>query len=280
MKLILIPSSIDNILNLHNKVDGFILPIKDLSVNYNYYIDINKLDDIMPKLKDKDVFISLNKNMHNKDLKILKDTLLKLEKYDIKGIIYYDVALVNLKKELNLKNDLVWGAEHLVNNYGTINYWHQEGVNYAYLSSEITKNEILEIKKNTNSKLMMNIFGYVPIFTSKRNLVNNYLETFDKEKISNIYYMYKEGVTYPLMDTSNGTTAYSGFILNGVKEYFDLDLDYYVINSFLIDDIETILDIFNEINESNLEKCYQKLNNLIGNTDDGFLHKETIYKVK
>ena len=280
MKLILIPSSIDNILNLHNKVDGFILPIKDLSVNYNYYIDINELDDIMPKLKDKDVFISLNKNMHNKDLEILKDTLLKLEKYDIKGIIYYDVALVNLKKELNLKNDLVWGAEHLVNNYGTINYWHQEGVNYAYLSSEITKNEILEIKKNTNSKLMMNIFGYVPIFTSKRNLVNNYLETFDKEKISNIYYMYKEGVTYPLMDTSNGTTAYSGFILNGVKEYFDLDLDYYVINSFLIDDIEAIVDIFNEINENNLEKCYQKLNNLIGNTDDGFLHKETIYKVK
>lgn len=280
MKLILIPNSIDNILNLHNKVDGFILPIKDLSVNYNYYIDINELDDIMPKLKDKDVFISLNKNMHNKDLKILKETLLKLEKYDIKGIIYYDVALVNMKKELNLKNDLVWGAEHLVNNYGTINYWNQEGVNYAYLSSEITKNEILEIKKNTNSKLMMNIFGYVPIFTSKRNLVNNYLETFDKEKISNIYYMYKEGVTYPLMDTSNGTTAYSGFILNGVKEYFDLDLDYYVINSFLIDDIEAILDIFNEINESNLEKCYQKLNNLIGNTDDGFLHKETIYKVK
>ena len=82
------------------------------------------------------------------------------------------------------------------------------------------------------------------------------------------------------MDTSNGTTAYSGFILNGVKEYSDLDVDYYVINSFLIDDIEAILDIFNEINESNLEKCYQKLNNLIGNTDDGFLHKETIYKVK
>ena len=218
--------------------------------------------------------------MHNKDLDILKETLLKLENYDIKGIIYYDVALVNLKKELNLKNDLVWGAEHLVNNYGTINYWHDEGVNYAYLSSEITKNEILEIKEKAKSKLMMNIFGYVPIFTSKRNLVNNYLETFDKEKISNIYYMYKEGVTYPLMDTKNGTTAYSGFVLNGIKEYFDLDLDYYVINSFLIDDIETILDTFREVNENNLEKCYQKLNNIIGNMDDGFLHKETIYKVK
>ena len=280
MNLILIPNSIDDIKNLQNKVDGFILPIKDLSVNYNYYIELSELDSIFSTVKDKDIFISLNKNMHNKDLDILKNTLLKLEKYDIKGIIYYDVALVNMKKELNLKNDLVWAAEHLVNNYGTINYWYQEGVNYAYLSSEITKNEILEIKKNSKAKLMMNIFGYVPIFTSKRNLVNNYLETFNKEKISNIYYMYKEGITYPLMDTKNGTTAYSGFVLNGIKEYFDLNMDYYVINSFLIDDIETILDIFREVNENNLEKCYQKLNNIIGNMDDGFLHKETIYKVK
>ena len=280
MNLILIPNSIDDIKNLQNKVDGFILPIKDLSVNYNYYIELSELDSIFSTVKDKDIFISLNKNMHNKDLDILKDTLLKLEKYDIKGIIYYDVALVNMKKELNLKNDLVWAAEHLVNNYGTINYWYQEGVNYAYLSSEITKNEILEIKKNSKAKLMMNIFGYVPIFTSKRNLVNNYLETFNKEKISNIYYMYKEGITYPLMDTKNGTTAYSGFVLNGIKEYFDLNMDYYVINSFLIDDIEAILDIFREANENNLEKCYQKLNNIIVNMDDGFLHKETIYKVK
>ena len=280
MSLILIPNSIDDIKNLHKKVDGFILPIKDLSVNYNYYIDIDELDNIFSTVKDKDMFISLNKNMHNKDLENLKKVLIKLENYNIKGIIYYDVALVRLKKELNLKNDLVWAAEHLVNNYGTINYWYDEGVNYAYLSSEITKNEILEIKKNSKAKLMMNIFGYVPIFTSKRNLVNNYLETFDKEKVSNIYYMYKEGITYPLMDTKNGTTAYSGFVLNGIKEYFDLDLDYYVINSFLIDDIEAILDIFSEVNENNLEKCYQKLNNIIGNMDDGFLHKETIYKVK
>ena len=280
MNLILIPNSIDQIRNLHDKVDGFILPIKDLSVNYNYYIDIDELESILSILKDKKIFISLNKNMHNKDLDMLKKVLVKLEDYNIEGIIYYDVALVRLKNELKLKNDLVWAAEHLVNNYGTINYWYSEGVNKAYLSSEITKNEIIDIKKNTKAKLMMNIFGYVPIFTSKRHLVDNYLDTFDKEKISNIYYMYKEGVTYPVMDTKTGTVAYSGHILNGIKEYYDLDMDYYVINSFLIDDIEKVLDIFNDVDKTNLEKCYQKLNEIIGNTDEGFLHTETIYKVK
>lgn len=276
-KLLLIPNSLDEIKDFKDKVDGFILPIKGLSVNYHYYIDNL---DIINELSDKDIFISLNKNMHNKDLPKLKETLLSLEKYHIKGIMYYDISIVELKKELNLKNDLVWNQEHLVNNYSTINYWYNEGSNYAYLSSEITKNEILEIKDNTKAKLIMNIFGYVPIFTSKRKLVTNYLETFDKNVISNIFYMEKEGIKYPLIENKDGTVAYSGYILNGLREYYDLNLDYYVINSFLIDDIVSVLDIFNNINKNNLEKSYQKLNEIIQNTDTGFLHKETIYKVK
>ena len=276
-KILLIPNSLDDINNFKTKVDGFILPIKDLSINYSYYIDDL---DIINQLKDKDIFISLNKNMHNKDLNRLKEVLLKLENYPIKGILYYDISIVEYKKELNLKNDLVWNQEHLVNNYRTINYWYNEGVNYAYLSSEITVNEISEIKENTKTKLMMNIFGYIPMFTSKRKLISNYLETFNKDMKSDIYYMEKENIKYPLIQNNNGTTTYSGYVLNGIKEYYNLDLDYYVINSFLIDKMEKVIDIFNHINESNLEKSYQEVNEIIENTDTGFLHKETIYKVK
>lgn len=279
-RVLLVPNSIEDITKLKDKVDGFILPIKDLSINYNYYIDIKDIDKILKELNNKDIFISLNKNMHNSDLPKLKDTLLMLENYNIKGIMYYDISIVNYKKELNLKNDIVWNQDHLVTNYSTVNYWYNEGSKYAYLSSEITKNEIIEIKKNTKAKLIANIFGYVPIFTSKRNLVNNYLETFDKEKVSNIYYMYKEGIKYPLVEEGNGTVAYSGYVLNAIKEYFDLDLDYYVINSFLIEDIEKVVDIFNTLDKDNLEKCYQKLSKLIPNTSEGFLYQETIYKVK
>ncbi|MBR1376876.1 MAG: U32 family peptidase [Bacilli bacterium] len=279
-RVLLVPNSIEDITKLKDKVDGFILPIKDLSINYNYYIDIKDIDKILKELNNKDIFISLNKNMHNSDLPKLKDTLLMLENYNIKGIMYYDISIVNYKKELNLKNDIVWNQDHLVTNYSTVNYWYNEGSKYAYLSSEITKNEIIEIKKNIKAKLIANIFGYVPIFTSKRNLVNNYLETFDKEKVSNIYYMYKEGIKYPLVEEGNGTVAYSGYVLNAIKEYFDLDLDYYVINSFLIEDIEKVVDIFNTLDKDNLEKCYQKLSKLIPNTSEGFLYQETIYKVK
>ena len=118
------------------------------------------------------------------------------------------------------------------------------------------------------------------MFTSKRKLISNYLETFNKDMKSDIYYMEKENIKYPLIQNNNGTTTYSGYVLNGIKEYYNLDLDYYVINSFLIDKMEKVIDIFNHINESNLEKSYQEINEIIENTDTGFLHKETIYKVK
>ncbi len=278
-KIILILNDITDI-DKYSDVDGFIIPIKDLSINYNTYLSLSEFESIYNKIKDKDIFISLNKNMNNKDLSILEDTLKRLENYDIEGILYYDVALVNMKKRLNLKNNLVWAAEHLVCNYATINYWNSESVNYAYLSSEITKREIKEIKENTNVKLMANLFGYVPIFTSKRRLISNYLETFKKENNSDIYYMHKEGISYPLMENSDGTCAYSGHILNIVLEYFNLDIDYYVVNPFLIDNFDKVLDIIMNLDKNNLQKSYQELCKLVPNTDDGFINKDTIYKVK
>jgi len=278
-KIILILNDITDI-DKYSNVDGFIIPIKGLSINYNTYLSLEEFESIYNKIKDKEIFISLNKNMNNKDLPILEDILKKLENYNIKGILYYDVALVSMKKRLNLKNDLVWAAEHLVCNYQTINYWNRESVNYAYLSSEITKREIKEIKDNTNVKLMANLFGYVPIFTSKRKLISNYLETFNKKNDSNVYYMYKEGINYPLTENSDGTVTYSGYILNMILEYFDLEMDYYVVNPFLIDNFDKVLDIICNLTKDNLQKSYQKICELIPNTSDGFTHKETIYKVK
>ena len=119
-----------------------------MSVNANMYInDLNTLKEI-----DKDIFISLNKNLHNSDLKKVKEILINLNNYNIKGVLYYDVAILSIYNSLNLNYDLVWSQEHLTTNYSTINYWNNLGVNYTYLSSDITEEEIIDISKNTKSK--------------------------------------------------------------------------------------------------------------------------------
>ena len=253
--------------DIKDYIDAYLVPLKDLSINYIHTFTIDEIRKI--KELNKEVFVIINKNIHNNELSFLKDTLKKVRELNINGIIFYDIALVNLKKKLNLNIPLVWNQEHLTTNYGTINYWYEKGVKYTYLSSELTKREIDEIRTNTKAKLFVNVFGYIPMFTSRRHLVNNYLETFDLKENQNKNTIKKEGKTYPINDTSLGTTVYSDYILNAVELDFN-NIDYLVFNSNLIDETE-----FKNILKNNKEK---KDNNFPKET--GFLYKETIYKVK
>ncbi len=278
MKKIIIPSNKKQIENLQNYVDGFIIGLKDMSVNLPTYFSLDEIKEISESIKDKELFISLNKNMHNKDLDYLKEVLVELENYNITAILYYDAAIVNIKEDLNLQKDLVFSEEHAVTNYTTINYWNNKGAMYAYLSSEITLKEILDIKKNSNSKLLVQVFGYSPIFDSERKLVTNYKKCFNIEDDSKLYYMEKEGKSYPIIEGKEVTEIYTNYVIDGINEIKDLEknnIEYIVFNSFLIDEdsFEYIIKSSNFITSKEVEK-------LIKNSDKGFLYKETIYKVK
>ena len=284
-KLLLIPSSASQIDETLDLSDGYILSVKGLSVNSPFYMNMHSLNEIIIKLKEKEkqVFISLNKNISNCDLKVLKETLLELNKMDIDGVLYYDVSVLSLVQKLSLSLPLIWSQEHMTTNYLTCNYYEEKKVKGVYLSSEITLEEIKQIRKKTSLKIIVPIFGYLPMFNSKRHIVQNYLDTFNIKDDSKIYYMEKENKKYPLIDDENGTTVYSSHILNGFPEYLDLsDIDYVTLNSFNIDNNQFIevLKCFREAHKTNTEKLSQKIELMLPNLDKGFLYKETIYKVK
>ena len=280
MKLIIMPRSKNEILNTKDLVDGYMLGVENLSINMPNYFDIEELFNILEEIKDKEFFISLNKNMHNEDIPNLKDLMIKLENYKV-NIAYYDIAVVNIKKENNLNNDLVWYQEHLTNNYITSNYWYQHGAKYTILSNEITKEEILEIKENAKGLVMYQIFGYLPMFVSRRHLVKNYLETFDIKDNSNMYYLEHKGEMYPTIDNENGTISYTSKILNGIKEIPNLNLDYMILNSFMIEEniFLDIVKMYKDVTKDNVLEYEEIINNKL-HTDYGFLYKETVYKVK
>ena len=278
MKILIYPKNIQEIEKTKHLVDGYIIGIKDMSVNANMYIeDLTMLKDI-----NKDVFIALNKNMHNSDLQKVKQILIDLNNYNIKGVLYYDIAILSIYKSLDLNYDLVWSQEHLTTNYSTINYWNKLGVNYTYLSSDITEEEIIEITKNTKSKLIVNLFGYLPMFVSKRHIVKNYLEYFKLNDNSDVNYMTKEGKVYPIIDNNIGTTVYSNNILNGINTSLNIDVEYIVLNSFGIntDDFINVIEMFKSVNKDNVAIYDKKINNMFNNVDNGFLNTKTIYKVK
>ena len=280
-KILTIPSSLKEIEKTKTIVDGFIIGIKDMCVNTNFCIDIEELD-LLNTYKNKDIFISLNKNMHNKDLEVVKEILIKLNNYNIKGVLYYDVGVLNIYNKLDLNYDLVWSQEHLTTNYNTINYWNKMGAKYTYISSDITEEEIIKITEKSKSKLMVTLFGYLPMFVSKRHIVKNYLEYFKIDDESSVNYMEKEDKIYPIIDNKVGTQVYSNNILNGIKSSLNINVDYIILNSFGIelDKFISVIEMFKTVNNDNVEEYNKKINNMFTNVDYGFLNTKTIYRVK
>lgn len=286
MKLMIMPNSLDMIKRNLGKFNSIMIGIKDLSINMPRYFSYEEFIDIYNFCIENniEVFVALNKNMHNKDLNYLKKIMFELEKLDIAGIMYYDIAVVNIKLENNLKTSLVWGQEHLTTNYITSNFWNLYGSEYTLVSNEITKEEIIEMKQNSLSKLIVTVFGYLPMFVSERHLIKNYLETFDLKDTSEVNYIENSGNIYPIIDSELGTIAYSAHVLNGIKEVLDFKecgIDYIFLNPYLIEDdkFEMVLDLFNNVNSDNVLEYSKKIEENF-NCDNGFLNKETIYKVK
>ena len=100
MKL-LIEKNKSNFNNL--KTNGIILSLKDYSVQSSVYYDLDEMKDIINKYPKLEVFIKMNKNIFNDEIDKLKETLIELNKLNIKGIFFYDLAILNIKQERFLR---------------------------------------------------------------------------------------------------------------------------------------------------------------------------------
>ena len=267
-KIIVIPSSLDHMYELTSyNIDGFIVPIKNLSANQSFEVDYKDLELVIDKIKNKEVILLINKMMHSSDIELLRKVLKKTSTLKVDKIMYYDNSVYMLSQELKLNIPLVIYQDHLNLSILSNKFYNDMGINYAYISSDITKEEIRDIKLNTKSKLFITAYGYVPIFYSRRYLLSNYFEYIDKKKKKDVFYLVNE---YPIKESDFGTIIYSNKIINLINELDKLDfIDYIVMDSFNIDRQEFNEMVNKFINKDKVEDTYT-----------GFLDKKTIYKVK
>ena len=278
-KIVVIPNSKNDINEILANDCYILVGIDGYSVN-TFNISLDYLKELLSV--NNNIFVSLNKNISNSELVGLEELLDLLSDLDIRGIFYYDVALVNIVKRKNLKINLIWSAEHLTTNYFTINYWSKHGVKGTFLSNEITFDEIVDISNNTNCELFVQVFGYIPMYVSKRHAIKNYLKYFSIDDDSHEYHLYKEDKKYSIVDNDEGTMIYSNFILNGLRESLTLNnkVDYIVLNAYKIDNIISVIGIYKEVTNDNVVLLENRLNSMFNNLDKGFLYEETIYRVK
>ena len=280
MKLLVEPMNKEN---LKFNCDGLILAIKDYAVESNTYFTLDEIKNISDSFSG-EIFVKLNKNLMNDDIPFVKDILVQLDKMNIIGVFFYDLAVLELKRELNLNIDLVWNQTHMVNNYKTCNYYHSKGVKYALLGKEITLDEILEIIDLSDITSMVEVVSKPSVAFSKRKLVSNYYkdmgidgskEIIVNEKVSNLNFDIKED--------SNGTVFFLDLITNGtsiIRDLYDNGCSYIIMREYGIDNFrELVNDTMEYIKDSCSDLSYVLKYKKLGDSTN-FFFKKTIYRVK
>lgn len=257
--------------------------LKGLSIDNNL-ISLEELKD----MDTSKIYISLDKNIFNDDLSFLEQALLFLNDLKVRGIFFYDLAVLSLSKKLKIDIPLIWNQNFLVTNYRTCNYYKKEGVKGAVISSEITIDEIVNISRNIDMDLFVNIFGFQLMAVSKRLLLSSYFDYVNESNEDIYHYMSERTGRYGVIENDYGTKFISKDIFNGIRyinRLKDAGIKYIILDDYGIDkDIfDNVLECFNlAINSSTddeLLELERKINCLVP-TSLGFFDKKTIYKVK
>ena len=261
-KILVIPNSKNVDIYLDKDIDGVILPLEHLAVNSECYFSIEDIKNICQKT-DKEICVSINKVMENKDLALLEKCLITLSKMNVK-VLFYDLSIVNINKRLGLGLDLVIYQDHLNVSIYTNLFYKNRGIGCSFISNDITMDEINEIGKVQS--LMMMCYGYLPIFYSRRYLVSNYLSFLNREKKNSSYSIDE----YRIVEEENGTAIYSKDCINLINDIDRLNIDYVVLNGSYInhDKFMDVIDKFVSCDKD--DKDYYK----------GFLNKKTVYRVE
>ncbi len=253
---------------------GYVFGIDKFSYLFGKTYNINAIKKIKESLKDKKIFISFNKIIFNDEIEEYKKTLKQVDELGVSGIIVGDVAALTY----NLKTDLILDQLHLNNSYYTINHYYNNGCKGVILTNDITLDEINEIRKNTKAILIKEVFCYPHLSTSNRRLISNYFKHFKLIKKSSKYYTINQkgdNLYYRVIEDDFGCHILSANPINLLKYTPSLNVDYFLIDGFLINDIKPVLNAFinEDVNKSDeIDKLY--------NSNPGFINKKTIYKVK
>ena len=283
---ILVGLNTRNILDYLDYTNSFIIGLKDFSINYQEYT-IDEIKKLKEDYSDIEIFVSINKNIFNSDLKELENKLDELNRMNVNGILFYDLSVLSIVNRNKLNLPLVWAQEHMTTNYNTCNYYYDKGCEYVYLSSEITVDEIREIKEKSKIKLISFFFGYPDVSFTKRKLLTNYFSYHNLDKANDWYTISSDGDNkYFIKESNLGTRILYGKVMNGIKPFNDLKdtVDYALLNEEMMDHETFVkgLSVFKDLNENKIssEEANNKIIELVNSDDTVFYYKKTIYKVK
>ena len=239
-------------------VSAFLFGLSNYCVGYNTYT----LDDIK-NVEVSNKYLLINRVLDCKAIDELKVILKDIS--GIKGIVFEDIGLVNVLNDF--EGEKILFQNHFGTNKDSINFW-LDRVDSVFVSNEITYDEIDYICKNVKKDVVLHLYGYNQVMFSRRLLLSNWSERFNIEKKStNVISDISSGIKFRAMENEYGTVMYSQNVFNGSRLLGLDNVKYYYVNTTMVDH-DVIMDFLTNKEHSD------------DSEDNGFLDRETIYKLK
>lgn len=236
----------------------------------------------------KELYIQMNIIVHNKDIEGIKEFLSFVKTLDVSGIIFGEVGVYRIAKELELEDKMIYNPETLnTNEYDPV-FWGNLGIKGLTISKEITLEEIKDICKNSPIEMSMIGHGYLNMFHSRRPLIENFFK-YNREEyetmINNRNLTIVEEIrneAYPIFQDQHGTHIFRDKALESYQEIQSINesLDIFIVDGvfkdteYLIEVLQNYRAILANNNQTLAEELSVKYKE---DHDSGFLYKKTVY---
>ena len=131
---------------------------------------------------NKKVYVTVNIVFHNEDLKGLKEYLIKLDEIGIDAIIASDITVIKYANELECKFDVHLSTQASCLNSNAVKFWQSLGVKRIVLAREASREDIIEIKKDTGIDVESFIHGAMCCSFSGKCILSNYVTNRDANR--------------------------------------------------------------------------------------------------
>lgn len=251
-KLFIIKSEKEINLLKENGIDNFVYPLFSFCVGVENEFSLSEI-------KEENSYLFVNRVLDEESANNLNMLLHKLPN-NIKGIIFDDVGIIKMIEDVNIEKILM--PSHFACNYESVNIFN-EYVDSVVLPFDITEDEVEEIISKSSKKVSLYAFGLIGSAYSRRYLIKNYSK-HENVKYENPLVIENNNQKFILFENEYGTYFYHLPYFNGLNN-LNKDIKYAIYHPIML-------------NENDLKDLVNGKINV--ETDDGFLHNKTIYKIK
>lgn len=272
-------------------LEGLMVGHDEISSRHAMSLEFEDMCDLSSKFQ---VYVLMNLLYTQSQLPLVKEWLLKIKDSSIQGIIFQDLGLFQMAKELGLTQEMMYSPETLNTNHLTLNDLHQIGIDSAFLAREISKEDIQNILENSTMPLMIQVHGVQYMGQSRRLLLSNFNQ--------NIQGNLKQG-PYVIKVKDSDIEAYiyedaHGCNIQTKEEMCALDLlsnftkaSWLFIETKFMDDYRALEmvnlyhDAVNALNKGTFLKDIHALRPLMtrlmnGKVNTGFMEDGTVYRLE